>query len=74
MKFYDQLVKSSPFFMRELALTFAKDKTNMAEIDKIYKKIYMQIRYYHKIEWKCDKIDKGNRGRRPLKCTYVGVR
>lgn len=70
MKFYDELISSSPFFMRDLAKKLSKTDE---EVDKIYKKIYMQVRYYHKSEWECKEEQNGMAGRSPLKCVYIGV-
>lgn len=73
MKFHDELKAHSPFFMRELAVklsgTFIKEV-----VDKFYKRIYMQIRIYHKEEWDCKEEKNGKAGRSPLRCIYVGVK
>ena len=71
MKFHDELKAHSPFFMRDLAKKLATSGSK-DEIDKIYKKIYMQVRIYHKPEWVCKEEKNGRAGRSPLKCTYVG--
>jgi len=71
MKFYDEIKSHSPFFIRELAIKISKSKEKK-DIDKIYKKIYMQIRYYHQDDWNCEPTDNGNKGRLPLMCTYIG--
>ena len=57
--------------MRDLAKRLV-DTNDRREIDKVYKKIYMQIRYYHKSEWECIEEKRGGAGRSPLKCTYKG--
>ena len=73
MKFHDELKAHSPFFMRELAKKLVPDN-NPDEIDRVYKKIYMQVRIYHKTEWECKEEKNGRAGRSPLKCIYVGVK
>jgi len=71
VKFYDTMVSNSPFYMRELA-TKLSGSSNKRVIDKYYKRIYMQIRFYKKEDWQCKEVNKGRSGRSPLLCTYVG--
>lgn len=73
MKFHDELKAHSPFFMRELAKELVPNN-DKDEIDKVYKKIYMQVRIYHRLEWDCQEEKRGTAGRSPLKCVYVGVK
>lgn len=70
MRFYDEIKSHAPFFMGDLAKKLAKSDD---EIKKTYDRIYMNIRYYHKDDWKCEEKQTGKRGRSPLWCTYVGV-
>lgn len=70
MGFYEELISYSPFFMTELAEKLYVKGGGLPK--KIYKKIYMHVRVYHKDEWECKEEANGERGRSPLLCTYIG--